>query len=449
MTKFKQILLVSVLSCLGLKAMAYDFEVNGIYYKKNSDKTVSVTYKDNNYNSYSGSVIIPSTVTYRGISYSVTSIDSRAFTGCINLTSVEIPDSFVGSSDSRLYVFDDCTGLVSINVNSGNARYSSMDGVLYSKQQDAIWKCPARKEGSYIMPNSVIYIAGRAFENCTGLTSIKIPNSMTIIGSGTFKGCTGLTNVEISESVTWIGDRAFKGCTGLTSITIPNNVVYIGIEVFSDCINLKTLNYNAISCSTRDMNGFLPDGSWLDGCSNIEAVNIGNNVKAISPYFLRVKNKITSITIPDSVTDIGVGAFSGCTNLKTLNYNAISCEGTGFCQDSGYNDNWLSLLNNFEIVNIGDNVKVIPDWFIYGKTKIKSITIPNEVEYINNHALDSCMGLTDINVNSGNNYYSSIDGVLYNKQQDTIFKYPAGKEGSFVIPNSVTCIYDNAFSNCI
>ena len=76
----KQLWLCAILFSVALSGYAYDFEVDGIYYGKNSDgKTVYVTYKDTNYNSYSGSVVIPSTVTYSGTTYSVTSIGSYAF----------------------------------------------------------------------------------------------------------------------------------------------------------------------------------------------------------------------------------------------------------------------------------------------------------------------------------------------------------------------------------
>ena len=135
-----------------LSGFAYDFSVNGIYYGKNSDgKTVYVTYKDTNYNSYSGSVVIPSTVTYRGTTYSVTSIGSHAFENCSGLKSVTIP-------------------------------------------------------------NSVTSIGNFAFKNCSGLKSVTIPNSVTAIGNYAFYGCSGLTSVTIPNSVTSIGKEAFAYC---------------------------------------------------------------------------------------------------------------------------------------------------------------------------------------------------------------------------------------------
>ena len=150
-------------------AAAYDFEVNGIYYNFQNGG-VDVTYKDSNYNSYSGSVIIPSTVTYNGNTYSVTGIGKSAFSSCSSLTYVSIP-------------------------------------------------------------NSVTSIGNNAFKDCIGLTNVLIPNSVTSIGSA-FWNCTGLTSVSIPNSVTTIGSSAFRGCSALTSVTIPNSVTLLGSYAF-------------------------------------------------------------------------------------------------------------------------------------------------------------------------------------------------------------------------
>jgi len=115
--------------------------------------------------------------------------------------------------------FYGCTDLTSIEVMPDNVRYSSLDGVLFSKAQDTLGIYPHGKQGAYIIPNSVTTIGSSAFSGCTGLTSITIPNSVTTIGDYAFSGCTGLTSVIIPNSVTTIGSSAFEGCTGLTSIT--------------------------------------------------------------------------------------------------------------------------------------------------------------------------------------------------------------------------------------
>ncbi len=147
-TKFKSFCLTALLMLFGQASLwTYDAQINGIYYNF-SGKNATVTYKTTSYNSYSGSVKIPATVSYSGITYSVTSIGGNAFYSCRGLTSVEIP-------------------------------------------------------------NSVTSIGNGAFADCTGLTSIEIPSGVTSIGVCAFYRCTGLTSVVIPNSVTSIGDGAF------------------------------------------------------------------------------------------------------------------------------------------------------------------------------------------------------------------------------------------------
>ena len=196
-------ILSCVLSVAGITVSAYDCKVNGIYYKLNKDnQTASVTYysdivSDNRYG-YFGSVNIPSSFTLNDIIYSVTSIDSYAFSGCRDIYSVSIPNSVTSIGG---YAFSSCSNLTSVSI-----------------------------------PNSMTSIDSYAFTSCSGLTSVSIPNSVTSIGSHAFSGCSGLTSVSIPNSVTSIGSYAFTSCSGLTSITIPNSVTSIGSYAFNGCI---------------------------------------------------------------------------------------------------------------------------------------------------------------------------------------------------------------------
>ena len=170
-----------ILLMVPLASMAYDFEVDGIYYNLTGSSSVTVTYKvtpimDGAYTPpYSGHITIPSTVNYNNKSYAVTSIGDSAFFRCKSLTSIAIPE-----------------GVTSI--------------------------------GDY------------AFMYCSDMTSITIPKGVTSIGEGAFYGCSGLTSITIPEGVTSIGDLAFENCSGLKSITIPEGVTSIGSSAFSYCI---------------------------------------------------------------------------------------------------------------------------------------------------------------------------------------------------------------------
>ena len=182
---FKRTLAVVLLLMASSLIWAYDFEVDGIYYNVNEDgKSVEVTWYSLTLieKRYSGDIVIPSTVTYEGETYSVTNIGSSAFASC-PLTSVKIP-------------------------------------------------------------NSVTSIGDWAFWNCSSLASVEIPNSVTSIGRGAFYGCSALTSVEIPNSVTGIEYHTFYDCSSLTSVVIPNSVTSIGNWAFSGCTSLQEIYSN-------------------------------------------------------------------------------------------------------------------------------------------------------------------------------------------------------------
>ena len=395
-------------------ALAYDFEVDGIYYNK-SGTNAYVTYR--NYSNgtyvsdYSGEVTIPSTVAYGGTTYSVTYISDYAFYNCSGLTSVTIPNSvtYIGN-----YAFYNCNGLTSVNI-----------------------------------PNSVTYIGNYAFYNCSGLTSVNIPNSVTGIGSYAFYYCRGLTSVNIPNSVTYISNYAFYNCSGLTSVTIPNSVTSIGSYAFQNCSSMTSVTIGNSVTSIGD-NAFrycnaITDYTWNSrNCSyngnmptsNIERVSIGNEVKILPNSFVN-GSKITSINIPNSVTSIGNSAFRYCSGLTSINIpNSVSSIGSSAFQgcssmavitvESG-NSTFDSRNNCNAIIETSSNTLIVG---------CKNTIIPNSVTSIGNNAFYYCSGLTSVNIP---NSVTSIGNYA--------FYYCSGLT-SVIIPNSITTIYEGTFQGC-
>ena len=131
---------------------------------------------------------------------SVTCIGTYAFKCCASLTSVTIGND-VKSIDSN--AFSDCTGLTSINIDEGNSKYKSIEGVLFSKDGTKLIQYPIGKKAiNYIIPDSVTKIDWFAFSGCTELTSIVIPDGVSKIKDGAFSGCTGLKEVTIPQKCT-------------------------------------------------------------------------------------------------------------------------------------------------------------------------------------------------------------------------------------------------------
>ncbi len=279
-----RLIIMMAICMLSLHAMAYDFfytyQGKKLYYTITSSNTVEVTYyrhPQNNNNFVSGDVVIPSSVTNNGTTYSVTSIGASAFQSCSGLTSVTIPNSITSIGDSA---FADCSGLTSVTI--GNS--------VTSIGNYAFYECSGLTSST--IGNSVTSIGGLAFYNCSSLTSITIPNSVTSIGDSAFADCSGLTSITIGNSVTSIGGSAFENCSSLTSVTIPNSVTLISEWAFL-------------------------------GCSGLTSVTIPNSVTSIGVGAFADCSGLTSATIPNSVTSIADCAFVNCSSLTSIVSNAV------------------------------------------------------------------------------------------------------------------------------
>lgn len=292
---------------------------------------------------------------------SVTIIGDSAFKECSGLTSVEIPDSVTIIDDST---FSGCSGLTSVTIpdsvtSIGIAAFEKCDNLdsIYITDLAAYLNIEFGNEYS----NPMCY-ANKLYINNKRIRSVEIPDGVTKIPACAFCGCDGVTNITIPDSVTSIGDRAFEGCSSITSIAVPDNVISIGKGAFNGCNALTeitlpfvgksktaskfyekvfgyifgyTVAYNsvnklpsnttyqydeqvkvAVTATTLEYRQAYY-GYYIP--SSLQKVTI-TSAEQISYHAFYNCNKLTSITIPNSITSIGNYAFYKCSDLLTVYY---------------------------------------------------------------------------------------------------------------------------------
>ena len=201
-------LFLSLAVLLSLPMLAVEVEIDGINYDLVAKAKQAIVIRKSS-GKYSGKVVIPESVEFKGISHSVTSIGKYAFEDCSGLTSVTIPNSVKSIGGNAFYA---CSALTSVHISD-----------------IAAW-CNIDFKGNASNP---LYYAHHLYLDGEEVKDLVIPNSVTSIKRSAFAGCSGLTSVTIPNSVTSIGSSAFSGCSGLTSVTIPNSVTSIGGYAFS------------------------------------------------------------------------------------------------------------------------------------------------------------------------------------------------------------------------
>ena len=185
------------------------------------------------------------------------------------------------------------------------------------------------------IPNSVTTIGDYAFAySSKKLKNVNIGNSVTTIGDFAFGTCVALSSVMIPNSVTMIGRGAFYWCDALTSMTIPSSVTEIGDYAFSECDNLKDITVDNANPNYASVEGVLYSKNidTLICCpgGKTDPVIVPNSVTTIGHEAFYNCNSLISVTIPSSVTTIEGWAFIGCDSLEAVYSHLqvpIECDG--------------------------------------------------------------------------------------------------------------------------
>ena len=291
----------------------------------------------------------------------------------------------------------------------------SMDGGLICANPDGDYMFYEKTNLTYIntenLDMSQVESAAYMFRKCASLTNDVSDFNLTNVKNieETFYGCNWLTEFTIPENVTSINET-FANCSNLKSVTIHNGVEVIDNYAFYNCPNLVFINIPN-SVTTINLSAFAY-------CSNLTTVIFeeGSQLKTIGNSAFDACKKISSVNLPTSVETIDNRAFYNCTNLTSV----IIPEG---------------------VKTIGNNA------FEYC-TSLETIDIPASITKIGNSAFRWCNNLTAINVDPANEYYTSVDGVLFTKDMKILIQYPSTKtDASYTVPTGVEIINNYSFFN--
>lgn len=312
-------------------------------------------------------ITIPSTIT---------TVGNYQFAGCGSLISITIPNS-VTSIGTR--AFKSCPRLTSV---TGADSVTSIGAY-------AFYGCTALR--SFTIGNGITSIRDGSFYECYGLTSITIPDSVTSIGWYAFYYCHGLTSVTLGTGVTSISGGAFDGCSKLIEV---HNLSSLPIEMGSSSYGYvgrfaKHVYSSGDSYLHTTVDGYVfyenGDEVYLMGyAGNQTALTLPNTYNnknyPIYEYSFYYCSWLESISIPDSVTNIGHRAFYNCTGLSS--------------------------------VTLGNGVTSIEQYTFYGCSSLSSIVIPDSVTSIGQQAFYDCSGLQNVQIgaNIARCYYSPFEG---------------------------------------
>lgn len=337
------------------------------------------------------------------------------------------------------------TNMTSVDVADDSPYFCDIDGVLFNKDVTKIVYYPEGKEDkTYTLPQYVTTLGEYSF-HYTPCEVINLPHNLKKIETRAFYGAWDLKTISLPSGLEYIGDGAFYYCENITDLVIPDSVVNIGGCAFSDCSKLKNIHFG----SGIENIGY----EIFSGCYSLEKISVseGNKVLSVDNGVLFNKEKTelikypvkktdSSYAVPSSVKTINTSAFSSVENIEKLTLP----EGLETIEDEAFSG--LTALKEIRLpdslVNFGHNFG--------GCSALEKVYIGKNVEYTEEYSsFRECCNLKTFEVNPENKNYSSMNGVLFNKDKTKLFKYPAGLSvENYIIPDSVKEVRSLAFSDC-
>jgi hypothetical protein len=416
-----------------LSAMPYAVEVDGIYYNCIAPNTLSVTYKDKSYNSYSGDIVIPASLNINGHYYRVTAIDSCAFKRCTGLTSVQLPgdlttvnyEAFAGCTSLReidipydvttigAHAFEGCTKLTGVYFPEGLTTIG-----IY-----AFSKCSSLTRVD--IPDNVTMLGGYAFSECSSLTTVKLSKRLNAINDHTFYICRKLTSIVIPNQVSSIGYAAFQSCSSMTSVVLGSGVTKLEDKAFRGCYALQDITCYRDGPPTWEGYDCFADVNYTDATLHVRLVRIDLYREATGwkkfqrineiPYehvdkgVYFIQTKLTGWTeYSVSFKDYNYNSYKGEVNIPEVTGNSSPAPQVVMILHDAFRN-----CDSLTSVSMGRYIHTIKERAFLNCPMLKEVNLSNQITTINDSAFAGCSALT-----------------------------------SFRLPNSIKTIGHDVFSGC-
>ena len=398
-------------------------------------------------------------------------ISWRAFAGT-NLKKVAIPGAVEYIGEGAFY---GCKNLTSFSA-SGN--YTSVDGVLFTKNKKTLVAFPSGRGGEYKVPNGTEIIFAQAFRENEKLTKVTFPESLKEIETLAFCDTLNLTEIKIPHSLETIESAAFSKSTTskvgsqTVNISIPKTVSYIGEEAFSG-YRVGSFEVSEENENYSSLNSFLLNKTQTQLISApsavFGAVTLPETVNYITTGALKGCDNITELVLPDSVVAISLNAGvpksltkltvgKGMKKFNNIKYFmgveiVISNDNPNYTVENGvvYSKDLTKLYlfnSKAETYTTPTALETIVSGAFYGtNSTLKTISLTSKVKEMPNGAFGTCVALENINVSADNTTYLSENGLLYSKDGTTLIACPMAKTGEVKIKDGTEEIGVGALYN--
>lgn len=389
---------------ISISSHAASIKKDGICYNILTEKTCEVT---SDYSLYKGDIEIPDSVELNNIKYGVVSVGKFAFNNCYQMRSVTFPSTLQTIDQYAFYnctglneiiipasldslgtnAFAMCSGIWKFKVADGNKFFSTDEaGALFDKTKSVLHYYPgAKMESSYVVPATVLSIGNYAFFNSKWLSSVTLPNGLLSIGNNSFAICRQIKNITLPASLRSIGKDCFEFCYSLSEIVIPESVELIGEGVFKDCVGLKEIKVESKNAHYLDIGGnlYTKDRTAIlayPAASNNVLLKLPESVTSIGKGAFSGARLLNGITLPQNLKTIGKSAFSTCENLISISIPA----GVKKIPEDCF---WSC--NNLSEVKIQDGTEYIGGMAFLFCSSLKSLQLPKTIVQIMGDAFDS------------------------------------------------------------